>query len=442
MATEKPKRNAKHIARVNRRGVFWAIIVALIFVVISVLKFPIDWHIGLNTTPDCDTSAGYQLAFASNSGIYLTDESTGQPNDIAEYPFPSTRLTWSPDGQWLAYREIDGDRQHIRVLNTSGALVSSVTFARDDDRGIHWEWLSDSQTMIVVAPVDDGWQLLRWQVGEDEAIALVNHESNAIPEWELSPDGTQITIIDFGHSDLLLVDSRDGNSQTVFEGTFPFAKVEWSHDGRYILLTNRDLYRITAADGAVTQLTSGVQTGFAHWSPDDSRIAYTHRGGLYVIPSEGGDAQQLVNNMVEPNFVWSPDGEWLLFTHHREERIQSIVSDIGVVHVDGSGFANTQNARSSSLVQWSADSQFIYYEDWDEVTGDHPVYIMTLSTGERFQASPHSGFSAIWSPDGRYVAVQIDNRLHLVEAATGERCIVHRDGSAYPYIWRPVPIDG
>ncbi len=437
------KRKGNPYETMPRNRVFMTLVGGFLLVIISI-TLAIALYRQAPQTPDCGTRAGYQLAFASNSGIYLTDEATGQPNYIAEYPFPATSLTWSPNSQWLTYRQVDGDRQHIQVLNTGGEAVATITFSRNDDRGIHWRWLPDSQTMIVVVPVADGWWLGRWQVGDDEAVTLVNHESNIIPEWALSPDGTQIAAIirRDNRYDVLFIDTTTGDSRTVVEDVQDSAKIEWSHDGQSVRLINRDLYRITAADGAITSLTENASVEFARWSPDDSRIAYAYRENLFVIPAIEGEAQRVVAGLGGSDLLWSPNGEWLLFVLDGNAGFGFTVWDVGVINVDGSGFVNlTHNQQISFPIAWSADSQYILYQERDDSTGDQPVYILNLATGVTLQASPDSGISADWSPDGRYVAVEINNRLHLVEAATGERCIVHRPASAYPYIWRPVPID-
>lgn len=439
----KPKRKGKPYESMPRNGVFMVLVGLFLLVTIGI-NLAVVLYRQATETPQCGTRAGYQIALDSNADLYLTDRNTGETQPIADTSSAYNDVKWSPDGRWIALSGVEDDERFIRILDSRGDVHYSNTYDNHPDYALVWRWGADSETIYAFEPTGERWELLRWRIDNPAMHHLSLHEAPEPPEWDVSPDGTHVAVITYRDNryDVELIDTTTGLPRIVVEDVLNFAAVEWSHDGQYVLLTNRDLYRITAADGTVTQLTSLVRADYAHWSPDDSRIAYTHRGGLYVIPSEGGDAQQLVESMVQFDFDWSPDGQWLLFRLHGDADFQFVVWDIGIVNVDGGRFMNlTQNGLSSFPLAWSADSQYILYQERDDATGDQPVYITNLATGETVQASSDSGVSARWSPDGRYVVVEIDNRLHLVEAATGERCIVHRGGSAYPYIWRPIPVD-
>lgn len=444
MYPEKPKRNGKPYQPVTRGISFWKLVV-LFFAMTVGLNAAVEVFNWLKfaVIPDCGTRAGYQIAYISNSVLYLTDEATGQPHAIADVAHRIVDMRWSPNGQRIALTT-DSD---TRILSVDGAEIGNFALWLVVNVGPHrgrlWYWADDYDTIVAIAQGGEGnegdWQLVRWQAGEAEATPLVMYQIRDFPQWSISPDRTQIAMVALynGRTDLLLIDIRTGNIRTIYQDVQDTAAVEWSHDGRYVLLTNHDLYRITVADGTIMQMTQYMDVRYAHWSPDDRRIAFVNADGLFVMSADSNDALWLVDGLIQLDFVWSPNSEQLLFEFDTGGSA-GFHSDLMTINRDGSGLMNlTQADHHPRRFGWSADGQYVWYKGIFEST-----YVVTMETGERFEVSPASRYDTVWSPDGRYAAVEIDNRLHLVEAATGERCIVHRNGSAYPYIWRPIPIDG
>src|SRR5512137_832653 len=93
-----------------------------------------------------------------------------------------------------------------------------------------------------------------------------------------------------------------------------------SPDGKTIAFTYKgDLYRVPAAGGTATPLTSHAAHDFMPvWSHDGKRIAFaSDRYGnfdVFVIPAEGGEAKRLTyHSAPEYPYTFTPDDRFVVF---------------------------------------------------------------------------------------------------------------------------------
>ena len=188
-----------------------------------------------------------------------------------------------------------------------------------------------------------------------------------------SRDGTRIAFFRRadGANSLWLADDRGGALRQLSTGSlFDFSQIEWSPDGKSILLTNSDAGKsapaIVPTDGSAEhivqidmpiegpvwlpsgeilfrglpqtgvglfairpdgtgQRTIVAPTGALQWdaqfyapSPDGSEIAYQWRPTptapmvLNVVPAAGG-TPRAISSVESVNPIWSPDGTWIAF---------------------------------------------------------------------------------------------------------------------------------
>ena len=172
------------------------------------------------------------------------------------------------------------------------------------------------------------------------------------------------------------------------------------------------------------------------YSPDGSRIAFTHdaggRGQVFVMNSDGSGAANLSdNNFCDRTPVWSPDGSRIAFVSD-----QSGDWDIYVTDADGSGRKRLAgNPGLDRAPAWSPDGRRLAWES--HVTGIPGVWIagadgtdprpavdpnrpFTVRRAERGQdgvfAFPEAGWpfpdntvyltDPVWAPDGRRLAAR------------------------------------
>lgn len=156
------------------------------------------------------------------------------------------------------------------------------------------------------------------------------------PEW--SPDGLSICTIGTagGVMQIFVVGSDGQDARQVTTGGEHKIDCSWSRDGSHLLLVTRpsagaastqEVYRIPAAGGALTRLTTDALEDYdPYYSPDGSRIAWltqTHPDlyapglgawNIRVMDADGSDVAFITNDLhINSKPAWSPDGGTIYF---------------------------------------------------------------------------------------------------------------------------------
>jgi serine/threonine protein kinase/Tol biopolymer transport system component len=207
----------------------------------------------------------------------------------------------SPDGQWLAFSSIRGDRGQLyrMPLGRVGAEPQQLT---TDTAGSYWA---------------------AWSPNEKE-IAFNSFRGERRLEFVISAEGgvpTQVT------------DGREDERSA-----------EWSPDGRRLLLlanwgTKPELHMFTRKpDGSwsgpravpIMIGSDTVAAGLASWSPDGRVIACgCGPGGLVIIPVEGGTARRLTSPYSTDWWdfpQWSADGRTVFHVTQDSGRVAAVIA--------------------------------------------------------------------------------------------------------------------
>lgn len=207
-------------------------------------------------------------------------------------------LTWSPDGEWVAWT-----------------------------RGLDWDAGGDAE--ILVARRDGG--MFRRLIGDGGG-------PDVEPAW--SPDGSTIAFGSQRNSIDRTLHSvaPDGTGLVELDDRFAGAP-RWSPDGRWISFssfTPELSINAMKTDGSGRRIVRTLSTSH-RWSPVANRFLYEDRThddylGHWVYDVETGTRSHLVDMEPVEWIDWSGDGAWLMFTTRTPG-----VATIWIIRPDGTG---------------------------------------------------------------------------------------------------------
>jgi TolB protein len=215
------------------------------------------------------------------------------------------------------------------------------------------------------------------------------------PSW--APNGHTLAFESVAEGAIYVVDLDAPGAPSprkLLEGAGP----AWSPDGKSIAFfrnrnENLDIWRVDAAGGAETRLTSSPSPDYSPaWSPDGRSIAFlSERGGdadVWTMDADG--AHQLdVSRDGDPDeaVAWSPDGSRLAYVAYQggadPHTIGQGDAEVYVVAPDGTGKRDvTRSPAWEGDPAWSPDGSLLAFTR----RTDH-AEIFTIrpnGTGERF----------------------------------------------------------
>ena len=202
------------------------------------------------------------------------------------------------------------------------------------------------------------------------------------------------------------------SQRTELLGNFPgmtFAP-SFAPDSKHILLSYAkngvtDIYEMDLETRQSKKLTSGPSIDTSpNYSPDGQKIVFnSDRGGnqqLYVMNRDGSDVKRISfrqgSRYATP--VWSPRGDYIAFT-----RMQGNDFYIGVMYPDGTGERTLATGFIVEGPTWSPNGRVLMFQRQNRgtATTNAPVQLYSVDiTGqnERMVITPGDGSDPAWSP--------------------------------------------
>jgi WD40 repeat protein len=353
---------------------------------------------------------GKRLACAGAEALHVWGVETGKQiirrQDLANSGFPQ----WSPDGRTLALSHSSPSGRFLMLdVNAAGAA------GREFDTGAWFTvWSPDGKTVALKA--DGALDLFDVVTGKRTRRLIEPRYGPAGFAW--SPDARTLAVLD-SNARAFLASADTGRFLTdLKESTGPLA---WSPDGRYLAAAGPHQAVVLWESGGKKRRTlTGHRADVAAlaWSPDGKHLASAAAGEkrLLVWDAENGrrfrevgpfatDVQTAWSRMdrgVWRHLAWSPDGTLLAFN------LPAVGWHVWDVE---------QNRLANDPKQWQVD-RFDFAPDgrtalvYSETRG--VGQLRDLATGER--RGPYSlgaQFIPAWSPGGHWLALPWGPEIEL-----------------------------
>ncbi len=344
------------------------------------------WHMYPSWSPDGTAIAawhvprGTSITSVSTQGrLVLVPPLGGAERQLLEWTGAARRISWSPDGRWLALSPVS-----VRSARERGiTLVSAAT-------GQQIDWAALDKTFAAsVDPV-------------------------------FSPDGRRLAYTktrgDFS-SDVYLVavgaDGKPGGAPTLLpyggkEASFPV----WTPDGRSLLIIDG----VPSSNGGVRRVPvdgsqpSGPLAGLEHAaslavSRGSGRLAF-HRPGIDVDIWRLDLRDPAASGRVAPSTLWeeggdlSSDGTRIAFSSNRSGAREIRIADISGDHARQ---LTTFGGPVPGTARWSPDAKLVAFDARPD--GNSDIFVVPAGGGPIRQLTTDRGEDArpTWAPDGRSI---------------------------------------
>jgi len=328
------------------------------------------WHVPRGTTVTAVTTQGR---------LVLVPPLGGAERPVLEWTGAARRISWSPDGRWLAISPVS-----VRTHRERGiTLVSPATGQR-----IEWAAI-DPVFAASVDPVfsPDGGRLAYTKMRDDFSsdVYLVAVGADGRPAGAPAP-------LPYGGKD----------------GSYPV----WTPDGRHLLVIDG----VPSSNGGVRRVPvdgsapSGPLAGLEHaaslaLSRNNRRLAF-HRPGIDVDIWRIDLRNPAASGRVAPSTLWeegadlSPDGTRLAFSSNRSGAREIWVADVSGDHALQ---LTSFGGPVPGTARWSPDQQHVVFDARPH--GNSDIFVVPAAGGPIRQLTDDRAEDArpAWAPDGRSI---------------------------------------
>jgi tricorn protease len=406
-----------------------------------------------------------QVVFSFRGDLWVVGADGSNPHRLTSlHDASDTRPRYSPDGQWIAFTSDRNGSDDVYVMPASGGEATRLTWHSGSDDVEYWT--PDGERIVFSSSRGPmAWESPLYTVGRDgglpEAIPM-----GAGATGMYSQDGRMLTFNRRGYRDPKR-NYRGSNTTDVWvtevgSGTFrqltdPVLSEYKEHvndaypmfggDGWIYFASERsgrfNVWKVNPEGGSSEQVTrfDGGGVRFPSMSADGSTIAFHHDFDLWILPVSTGTPRRVPVNLgfvVDRNltetastqdeadsFSPSPDGSYLAVEFRGE--IFVVPTEEGV----GETKRVTNSAWRQGSAVYSPDGRFVAYLS-DEST-EEEVWIAELATGERRKLTdqPSKKSIGLWSPASDRVFFTSGTTVFAAGVSGGTTEIVDNHAGGY-----------
>ena len=357
--------------------------------------------------------------------LYSVDLDGGKPRQILATPVNS--VSWAPDGKSFVYQDVKGFEDTWRKHHTSS--VTRDIWRYTPSTGRHQQLIANPGEDL--SPVDGG--------------DYIYFLSERAPQKSLNVYRAPVS------------DPSKAESLTSF-GTHPVRFLSRADDGTLAFGYNGELYtmkpgskpskvavNINADYADESRKLRGTRASDAKPSPDGKNMAFIYRGDVYVTSVEYPTTKQITSTPeAEGNVCWANDST-LYYDSQAGGRYNIYRSTLGragepdLAHatvIDTKPvFKADKHERMKPLVSPDGKS-LVYILDRNKLalTDIESGKTRELTDGSTYRQR-NGGFSYSWSPDSKWLALEIIDRRHdpysdiaILDVATGKLTNITNSG--------------
>jgi Tol biopolymer transport system component len=349
---------------------------------------------------------GDLIAFLSGrNGAYdiflLKSDGSGSPVNLSNSPEFEADLSWSPDGQWLAFtRSLTGgapwgfyimrpDGSQLTQLE-SGSDWFSVSWSPDSQKiGLLVESWLDEQTNFQIKIIDTAGETIL------QSMELSSRPNSSIKQLDWSIDGKWLYYIENKYDPNTWESLYSTLYKIQLENPTPIAVIQSETPLDGWMETNGNLYYLqrTTNGWDLMLLTDGTASRKASWEFDPKQCDIP----LYLYNWQDNANQAI--------FTWSPDRRQILIRQYCETgRYRFYLGNI-----DGTLFPVLNyplNSSFEAIPAWSPDGKSVVLDADLETPGTQHLYLLDLAAAlvdpsTRPVRITQSGFdehSPVWQP--------------------------------------------
>jgi len=372
----------------------------------------------VHPTPD-----GRQIAYISNSDVFLANADGSDPRKVASFQDRSAgNAAWSPDGRRLRFTVFDWripESSIWEILRDGTGLRPVLPGWRTHPMECCGRWTPDGAYHVFQSSqlgVTSVWAIREkdgfWSRASRKPFQL---GAGALRFRDPAPSRDGRTVFAIGdqvRGEIMRRDSITGEWIPLSLGPSVKSITELTYSRRgdwvaYATYPEMTLWRSRLDDTGRQQLTfPPMEARAPSWSPNGEKLVINARfpgkpWKLYVIPAEGGSPEQLVPGTETENFPdWSPDGRQVVFSG-------SPFSEPGTVEPDGLYLLDLTTKRVSRIpgseglfaARWSPDGHMIVAHRMDF----SKLMLLDVTNGKWEELATGVLHFASWSRDGRYL---------------------------------------
>jgi serine/threonine protein kinase/Tol biopolymer transport system component len=381
-------------------------------------------HLGPAWSPDGRSVAMWH-GRRGDAALCLVSPGGGPERRIVSWTGALGRLSWSPDGRWLATSGVfAGNREREGIVLISPADGATIAWAAidplfagttepvfsPDGRRVAYSLTRGDATgqIFVVGVGADGRP-----TGASTRVPLKGDNLRS-PVW--TADGSELLLLagspssNGGVARARVVDGAGG----MIGGLQGVTALALSANGRQLAIArggaDTDIWRVDVHAPAHSgrYAPSTLWEGGAAYSPDGRRVAFSsNRGGareIWVADPRGDDARQLTTfgGPLAGSVRWSPDSREIVFDGRPSGN-----SDVFVVPAAGGPLRQlTNTAGEDARPAWSHDGAWIYFSS--DRSGRSEIWRMKTDGGAPEQITRSGGTVAVTATDGSVIYYKRD----------------------------------